>query len=276
MPKYENRHLRSKSQKKLLSSYPVWAQNTSLYVLGALKRNQGDEEGLKKVTNDLRALLEHWPSYTVIVYGDSGAREYFRALVDPCVYLIRETFTHPSRTHRLAHARNALWNQTRVMSRLRNEDPSRVFVLMIDLDEINAYGFRFDVLGQVMSETDQWDVLSFYRRWYYDVWALRYEPYNLNSVYTRVNGSASIVQIIQEDIQRVVPASGLRYFPVLSAFAGLAFYKLRAGDGCAYLGRNPDDPPEMGEDCEHVAFHRCARERNGARIMMFSQPFMPS
>jgi len=146
---------------------PVWAQNTSLYILGALKRDPGDEQSLLQVIRDLSTLLRHWPSYTFIVYADTGAREYFRKLGDRCVYIIRESYSHHSRTHRLAYARNALWNQTRYMSALRGEDPARVFVLMMDLDAINAYGFHSDVLAKVMSETDQWDILSFYRKWYW-------------------------------------------------------------------------------------------------------------
>ena len=110
---------------------------------------------------------------------------------------------------------------------------------------------------------------------YYDVWALRYWRYDVNSVYERVN-ELSLVSIIQDHIQRDVPESGLRYFPVLSAFAGLALYKLGAGEGCTYLGHNPADPPERTEDCEHVSFHRCARERNRARIMIFNQSISPS
>ena len=120
-----------------------------------------------------------------------------------------------------------------------------------------------------------YNLLLYFMYRYYDVWALRYWRYDVNSVYERVKES-SLVPIVQEHIQRDVPASGLRYFPVLSAFAGMALYKLQAGDGCAYIGHNPDDPPERTEDCEHVAFHKCARERNGARIFMFNEPISPS
>lgn len=257
------------------STFPIWSRNTSLYLLGALKRDPGDDDGLQKIIQDLQILLKHWPGYTIIIYGDTGTRKYFRKLKDRCVYLVRESYSHTSRTHRLAYARNALWNQTRHMSSLRGEDPSRVFVLMMDIDGINAYGFHWDVLAQVMSETDQWDILSFYRKWYYDVWALRYWRYDVNCMYVQVNGT-SIVPAIQDHIQRDVPASGLRYYPVLSAFAGIAFYKLSAGEGCTYIGHNPEDPPEWTEDCEHVSFHKCARERNGARVMMSSRPISPS
>jgi len=43
-----------------------------------------------------------------------------------------------------------------------------------------------------------------------------------------------------------------------SCFGGMAFYKMKAIEGCLY----------DGGDCEHVAFHECMRTRNGARLFM--------
>jgi hypothetical protein len=55
-----------------------------------------------------------------------------------------------------------------------------------------------------------------------------------------------------------------------SCFGGLAIYRYDIIKDCAYSYRDAV-PPHM-LDCEHVLFHKCLKERNGAKI--FSNPQM--
>ena len=57
----------------------------------------------------------------------------------------------------------------------------------------------------------------------------------------------------------------------LSRVVGFSLYKLAATTGCKYLGRNPLDDPAWGEDCEHVAFHKCMIANHGAKVRIFKE-----
>ncbi len=48
--------------------------------------------------------------------------------------------------------------------------------------------------------------------------------------------------------------------PVQSCFGGLAFYRHEKILGCEYNS--------IADDCEHVEFHKCIREKNHGRIFM--------
>lgn len=61
------------------------------------------------------------------------------------------------------------------------------------------------------------------------------------------------------EIQKIYPP-GSSLVPVDSAFGGVGIYKRSAIHDCLY------DAP--GQDCEHVDFHRQAREKNYARLFM--------
>lgn len=64
-----------------------------------------------------------------------------------------------------------------------------------------------------------------------------------------------------EQIQKVYPA-GSNLVPVYSCFGGMAIYKKSAILNCEY--------DSINEDCEHVAFHQCAINKN--RMRMFMNP----
>ena len=60
-------------------------------------------------------------------------------------------------------------------------------------------------------------------------------------------------------IQKVYPV-GSNLVPVHSCFGGLAIYKKASIVNCEY--------DSIDEDCEHVAFHRCAINKNKMRLFM--------
>jgi hypothetical protein len=152
----------------------------------------------------------------------------------------------------------------------KQEDPSKTYVVMIDPDGTNAHYFKPHIFESVMSQTDKWDAVSFYRNYFYDVWALRYGPYDFNTLFHRINDS-SPVPIIESAIKKDVESAKLSFFPVLSSFNGLAIYKFIKTVGCKYLGRNPRDEGHIPEDCEHVSFHKCMIEKHNAKIRIYNE-----
>ena len=60
-------------------------------------------------------------------------------------------------------------------------------------------------------------------------------------------------------IQKVYPV-GSNLTPVHSCFGGLGIYKKASIAGCEY--------DSINEDCEHVAFHKCATTKNKMRMFL--------
>ncbi len=204
------------------------------------------------------------------MYVDDSSFDLYQQLNDPCIYLIRENFQHMSRTHRLAHGRNELIRYLSMFVDIRDEDPKNVYIIMIDPDSANAHHFNMNVFEDVMSNNSMWDSLSFYRHFFYDIWALRYGPYDYNNAYKQINGTWA-VPMIKEAIKQDMMNANTSYFPVYSAFNGMAIYKYDKTIGCKYIGRNPKDESYIGEDCEHVSFHKCMIKKHKAKIRIYNE-----
>merc|ERR1719161_2564263 len=74
-------------------------------------------------------------------------------------------------------------------------------------------------------------------------------------------------------LAEAIQSSEETFFPVASAFNGLALYRTSAIGNCKYNGHPPLEQPQkaqtFGEDCEHVAFHNCM-VRTGKKFMISS------
>lgn len=156
---------------------------------------------------------------------------------------------------------------------------SPAYVMVIDMDEINIAPFNVSVFHEVMGMASQWDAVSFNRNHYYDIWALRYDRFDVN-VWGFGSQSRTLRDVIEADIVSLLDTSKPSLYPVKSAFGGVGIYKLNMTIGCRYNGSNPDTfaastnygkaRGSAPEDCEHVAFHRCMSERHNAKIQIFS------
>lgn len=133
-------------------------------------------------------------------------------------------------------------------------------VLMIDMD----MSFGVDVRGiqDSFAKIEIWDGIcsnGIFKNTgeMFDAFAFRNQEFPLqfpNAVYATVNDTLS-------RIQKVYPA-GSNLVPVYSCFGGMAIYKKSAILNCEY--------DSINEDCEHVAFHQCAINKN--RMRMFMNP----
>lgn len=252
--------------------YPHWARNSTVFVSGALRQPEEADMSwtVPKVVKNILTMINNWPSYSILMYVDNSSFAIYSKYRDPCIYFIREGYRHESRTHRLAHARNLLLHQMRYMVQTRGDNPKQTYSVMMDYDEINSYDFQSKVFEFVMENANQWDGLSFYRNHFYDIWALRFGQYDYNALYTRVNGESPVPNIT-EAIVREITTKKLSFYPVISAFNGLAIYKYYMMEGCRYYGRNHSGPADHGEDCEHVGLHKCMIYKHGARIRIHNE-----
>jgi hypothetical protein len=131
-------------------------------------------------------------------------------------------------------------------------------LMVVDMDM--SYGFDIRGIEHSFSKFDQWDAVcsnGIYNRkgQMYDVFAFRNEEFpmkpsdNPEKYWTEIIYKAKKAYPVNSDL-----------IPVDSCFGGLAFYKRKFIKSCRY--------DSIDDDCEHVLFHQCLREKNGGRMFM--------
>jgi hypothetical protein len=141
------------------------------------------------------------------------------------VYLLKSENTSPHRTVRIANARN------RCLDKLDELDVPIHF--MIDADDVNIMPWNLTLLRYYVSRQD-WDVLSFNRKDYYDIWALMYPPFQHHCWGFR-NRSRDVVAYIKKDITSKLENCD-ELFPCQSAFNGFAIYRTHVFKHARYNG----------------------------------------
>ena len=250
----------------------------TLYISGTAKGVSGCIDSIQKMTY---SLAEEFHSYKIFIYYHQMDEEVFKAWQqqDNNVHLIAEDPTLFIKRHHkpeiLAVARTITLNSIHSHARTNGIDPSKAIMVLMDLDERN-FGPKMNFYNKslfmdVMNNASVWDSVSFNREMYYDIWALRYERFDAN-VWAFSTDSFNLVKIIRRDFARILNESlvaGEQYVPVHSAFNGFALYKLHRTIGCDYAADCVEFRTKCTHgDCEHVAFHKCMRERNSAKIFV--------
>lgn len=167
------------------------------------------------------------------------------------------------RTVNIAGARNS------IMSYVRKNHPDYDLLCFMDMDDIIDKPFNLSVFEKAIGLYDQWDALSFNRSRYYDIFALRYDEYT-RPCWSWGKDSIDVVVHSQGDIaKRLGALRDDELMPVLSAFNGIALFKLDKFLNCHFNGLyHPPSQiyPMMGfthippvDDCEWVNWHDCAR-----------------
>lgn len=250
------------------------------YVVGCIRNS---EEALRRrVQRNLDMLASVWGDTHFVVYADRGSADQWRRALGPRqdYEFIEQTFEHPERIRRLAHCRNVLLNRTLELMRQRGDAPEDSMLVLLDLDDMNSVPLSREVLARGLELIDKWEVLSFNRQYYYDIWALRYAETGFENIFRHhiphLAGNVSeerlrlhstyhvpLLPMIRRDISQRLQGR-LRLFPVHSAFNGLALYKVEALLGCSYHF-DERAPYEL----EHPGFHACIR-RKGGRVRIYS------
>ena len=252
---------------------------STLFISGTAK---GVSLYIDAIQSTSYSMTEEFEDYRIFIYYHEMDEQVFKLWQerDSKVILIPEDaslFTQlKHKPEILAVARTVVLNSIHNHMHANGIEPSNSFLVLMDLDERN-FGPRMNVWNktlfiETMSTSSLWDSVSFNRAFYYDVWALRYDRFNANT-WAFYEDSYNLVKIIRRDIVRILNESrlaGEQYLPVLSAFNGFAIYKLHFTIGCEYSAKCVEfrSKCKLSGDCEHVAFHKCMRDRHQARIMI--------
>lgn len=241
---------------------------------------------------NIRKLTDTFADYRIVLFaGDASLPSLtsWKAREERLLVLPENQSGYDGKTSMMVHARNKLRDTVTEVHSARGgahggnaTHPEEAFVVVMDLDDANKLEFNATVFTEAMRHSSEWDVLTFNRRNYYDIWALRHAHLDVN-IWTFGDDSRTLMGIAKRDLARQLAstsAQGRRFMPVLSAFAGLGVYRLRVMQGCQYSQASEAYAPAMwlsrkgktvygpqGE-CEHVPFHACLRAKHGARIVI--------
>jgi hypothetical protein len=251
------------------SSFP-WANATTLHLVGTCK--EISEGVLVRVLQNIAFVMSYWgsKSHFFVYTADRNSSILFENLNDARVHVIEGTHNSNARTERLALGRNTLLSAVSKHVKNGTENADTVYVAFMDLDDVCTNPFNKQVFEAVMEAQRLWDVVSFYRRDYYDIWALRYPRYDVN-VYTAAIGyNHTLIGIIRRDIETELSKLKSSFYPVFSAFNGFAIYRFKHTRGCHYIGHETLADGKKIDDCEHAAFHKCMISKHKSRIMIYS------
>tara|TARA_Y100000389_G_scaffold43890_1_gene38590 strand:- start:655 stop:1485 length:831 start_codon:yes stop_codon:yes gene_type:complete len=204
--------------------------------------------------------------------------------------LVNENVVGPMRVKNISNARN------RLLQAINNDARNFDYFIMMDMDDVCASPIHTDVLQHFFeeertnppTESRKWDVLTFYRRPYYDIWAVSADPFYF-SCWNFPNGHDVVRKMRKFLYDKIDKMDPNELYPVHSAFNGFAIYRRDAVKNCHYewhidnavklLGNELIAKTcravnqstircKMDQDCEHRFFHLSAIQKNGAKIVI--------
>jgi len=202
--------------------------------------------------------------------------------------LVNENKRSKYRTHNLEYIRNLMFGL--VLEKYNNYD----YYITIDSDNVCSNPINLDILEKHINNYEKWDIITFNKDDYYDIWALQYDIYIHHCRCFGYN-SWPVIDFIKSDITtKLNNLKENEYFPVYSAFNGFGVYKLKYLKNAKYDGKKqyyfPSEKVEYminylnkniknkkkeikitdnKENCEHIGFHMSViAENKNIRIMI--------
>ena len=238
-------------------------------IIGGCVKNVG--RFLPRMFENIDLLREWFDDVKVVFAYDNSVDdtmvklEYYRYKNPKDVDLLICQNNHKLRTVNIASARNS------ILHHIQKTYTEYDLLCLMDCDDIISAPFIKTTFEKVIALYDKWDCLSFNRDRYYDIWALRYDPY-LCSCWGFGQHSRDLIPIIQGDIaNKLNHLNDDELLEVNSAFNGIALYKLAMVGDIRFDGLyhhnigfvNPFEYKYEGstDDCEHVNFYANARKK---------------
>ena len=227
---------------------------------------------IHKVFQNIYKMIRFFKEYKIIIFENGSTDKTVEILSnyknkDKNITLLstREIpIPHHFHPLRIAYCRN------RLLERIQQSYATYDYMVIMDLDDVCVAPIQINIFKEIF-RNHEWDVVSFNKQPYYDLWALRYPPFMRNcwNFSRRVDAKQ-----YQKQLDAHITALLKQYsmVPVVSAFCGLAIYKMSKIKNCYYDGRNREKPQgpfaRNYQDCEHIFFHNAMIKKNGARIFI--------
>jgi len=247
---------------------------------------------LHAVFDNITKIITLFSDYRIVIEVDEGKDaslsilEAWQKKLSPHMIVIQGKKSSNIRTENIAIARNAA--HKKIKDLVSSSFNPRFFIVM-DMDDVCIETMKLPVLRHAFDNEDVWDSISFHRKYYYDIWALSYDPYLISCFHWKEDAVAFIQEKITQKLDAISPNE---FLPVLSAFNGFAVYRTDIFMRCVYdwrfqstqkfitsdmLSKNKEAmhpnvfSNTMEMDCEHRFFHMSAVFDHGARIKICPQ-----
>jgi len=256
----------------IVADTPEPAQIATSIILGGVAKSISVAQ-VEAIVPKLRRLGNLFQRYHIVVYENDSPPEsraaWRRMLNHTDSTFVSEDWasTSASRPERIATARN------RFLEIVHQRHADYTYLLVTDLDGVCGgtnpqYTYSEAVFREAFRRSDEWDVLSFRFKPYWDRWAFRHKeqmPYNMYGRHRALNPIQTPAQmdnwVESQDSQRMIE--------VESAFMMLALYRMSHTVRSKYSGVDEAGDP----DCEHVAFHRAMRQTHHSRIRLWPRVY---
>lgn len=252
---------------------------------------------INKVVKNCHIIGEVFDDYNIVFFYDKSndnTLEVLKSEQSKCnkiVVLENKSPLEPwrTRTHKLALARNELVNY------VRTNHSDYDFFIMMDADDVCATEPNMNVFKKYITRKD-WDLLTFNREDYYDLWALSMPELVFSCWHFEDPWGSHGWRLLLKDKFQKCKKDEL--ISVVSAFNGFGIYRTKKFEGATYSGypslelipeymiRNNIglcgemkpyhwDPFSECQDCEHRSFHMYARIMNDAQICICPEILFP-
>jgi hypothetical protein len=248
---------------------------------------------LEAVFSNIETLSKMFSSTALVVHTDPSEDETL-----PVLELMQRRFAGQMtiieghhdialpQTIRLALSRNE------ILDLIANRYCDYDYYICMDMDNVCVRPLMADVIYGMLERSD-WDAVSFDRVFYYDLWALSFEPYIHSYFGHRFDTTDRKMRWLINAIRSTICAklAALRpdeLLPVYSAFNGFAMYRMSKIRSCRYDGERQifftheqytayerETGLRIDQDykynCEHIAFHWDMLQNHAARIRISPQ-----
>jgi hypothetical protein len=219
---------------------------------------------LGRVFKNIARIQEVLPVSQIVVAYDTSTDNTLRKLNQlksskryPLKLLVNKEPLSKNRIENLTHARN------RLLQQIHSLPVQPKYVIIMDMDDVCSQPLDVQVLQNTLTDSDQWDGVSFYNENYYDLFALSIGPFQTYNPNTTPHAH---LQKIHDYLKKKMETSVNNYVTVDSAFNGFAVYKWDMFKKGMYKNVN--------DECEHKYFHKVA-QLHGARIVISKKHLFP-
>ena len=201
--------------------------NSSIYITGCVMNCEKYLDNIYKIIKSIGKLFK---DYKIIFSYDNSSDETLGKLEDlqrednKIIILRNNNRMSTIRTENISNARNLIIEKIREI----NEDDYKYFIMM-DMDDVCCKKFNINVLKKYIINDSRWDSLSFNRSYYYDIWALSYDPYVISCwhYYKTHNENRDFINnVIRPHFEKKINSlKNDELLDVYSAFGGFSIYK---------------------------------------------------
>jgi hypothetical protein len=248
------------------------------YICGCVKNNG---KYLDMVFKNIKTIISNFSEYKIIMAYDKSndnsldiLKKYEQELNLKIIYC-NNTENYVCKN--ICSARN------QILDTIIDENLNYDYMIMIDMDDVCSNSININNF-QIALKQDDWDMISFNRIDYYDIWALSLDNYFISCQHWENNWfevAYKMKNYVSEKLSNIRDN-----IEVYSAFNGFGIYKLDKFKDCRYstdfyknlsffdereilknkISVEKNIRYDLSVDCEHRHFHLQAIKLNNAKI----------